>query len=62
MGAISDWVKAGGIAFFEAGGGALNEFNSTGRARCGNSFMHNTLSTKDSQNDHLSRQAQDRPG
>ena len=36
MKAISDWVKAGGIAYFEAGGGALNEFNSTGRARYGN--------------------------
>ena len=27
MGAIGDWVKAGGIAYFDAGGAALNEVN-----------------------------------
>ena len=33
MAAISDWVKTGGIAYIEAGGAALNEFNETGHTR-----------------------------
>ena len=33
MGSIMAWVKTGGVAFIEAGGGGLNEFNETNAAR-----------------------------
>lgn len=33
MAAISDWVHTGGIAYIDAGGAVLNEFNETGHTR-----------------------------